>query len=112
MTPIIDIGEMVIATDKTDYLLQPSFAAMTRIGTPQQIVAVYTLLNGAETQELMHRAALAYGTIPDWLITLMRKPAFGRNILSTSMMVIQACCEEDVEELIGDWRPGRRGVVY
>ncbi|OTA14326.1 hypothetical protein Xbed_03694 [Xenorhabdus beddingii] len=28
------------------------------------------------------------------------------------MMVIQACCEEDVEELIGDWRPGRRGVVY
>ncbi|SFN90005.1 DUF6246 family protein [Xenorhabdus japonica] len=112
MTPIIDIGEMVISTDKTDYLLRPSFAAMTRIGTPKQIVETYTLLNGAETQELINRALVAYGTLPDWLIKLMRKPVFGRSILSTSIIVVQACCNDDVEELIGEWRPGQKGVVY
>ncbi|MBI6547268.1 DUF6246 family protein [Xenorhabdus lircayensis] len=112
MTPILDIGEMVISTDKSDFLLCPSLAAMNRIGTPQQIVEVYTLLNGAETQELINRAMLAYGSVPDWLIKSMRKPAFGRNILSTSMRVIQACCEEDADELIGEWRLGQRGLVY
>ncbi|WP_237387148.1 DUF6246 family protein [Xenorhabdus sp. Sc-CR9] len=112
MTPIIEIGEMVISTDKRDFSLSPSFSSMTRIGTPQQIVDAYTLLNGAETQSLINRAVLAYGTVPDWLIRLMRKPAFGRVILSTSMRVIQACCEDDVDELIGEWRPGRRGIVY
>ncbi|KLU16513.1 MULTISPECIES: DUF6246 family protein [Xenorhabdus] len=112
MTPIIDIGEMIISTDKRDFFLRPSFAAMTRIGTPHQIVATYTFLNGAETQELINRALAAYGTLPDWLIKLMRKPAFGRNVLSTAMIVIQACCNDDAEELIGEWRPGRKGVVY
>ncbi|PHM23702.1 DUF6246 family protein [Xenorhabdus ehlersii] len=112
MTPIIDIGEMVISTDKTDYLLRPSFSAMTRIGTPRQIVETYTFLNGAETQELINRALVAYGTLPDWLIKLMRKPVFGRAILSASMIVIQACCEEDADELIGEWRPGRKGIIY
>ncbi|MGJ0579221.1 DUF6246 family protein [Xenorhabdus bovienii] len=112
MTPIFEIGEMVIATDKADFLFRPSFSAMTRIGTPQQIVGAYTLLNGAETQELINRAVMAYGSLPDWLIKLIRKPVFGRNILSTAMMVIQACCEDDAEELIGEWKPGRRGVVY
>ncbi|MDX7999352.1 hypothetical protein FE394_09080 [Xenorhabdus sp. Reich] len=111
MTPIFEIGEMVISGDK-DYLLCPSLAAMNRVGTPQQIVEAYTLLNGAEAQELINRAILAYGTVPDWLIELMRKPAFGRVILSTSMRVIQACCEDDADELIGEWRPGRRGIVY
>ncbi|CDG20003.1 putative Gp17 [Xenorhabdus poinarii G6] len=112
MTPIIDIGEMVISTDKSDFLLRPSLVAMTRIGTPKQIVDAYTLLNGAETQSLINRAMLAYGSVPDWLIKIMRKPAFGRNILSTAMMVIQACCEDDADELIGEWRPGRRGIIY
>ncbi|MBD2816619.1 hypothetical protein ID850_18170 [Xenorhabdus sp. Flor] len=112
MTPILDIGEIVISTDKSDFLFRPSLAAMTRIGTPKQIVDVYTLLNGAETQSLVNRAMLAYGSVPDWLIRMMRKPAFGRNILSTAMMVIQACCDEDTDELIGEWRPGQRGIVY
>ncbi|MDE9448694.1 DUF6246 family protein, partial [Xenorhabdus bovienii] len=55
MTPILDIGEMVISTDKSDFLLSPSLSAMTRIGTPKQIVDAYTLLNGAETQSLINR---------------------------------------------------------
>ncbi|MBD2779215.1 DUF6246 family protein [Xenorhabdus szentirmaii] len=111
MTPIFEIGEMVISGDK-DYLLCPSLAAMNRFGTPQQIVEAYTLLNGAEVQALINRATLAYGAVTDWLIKLMRKPAFGRVILSTSMRVIQACCEEDADELIGEWKPGRKGMVY
>jgi hypothetical protein len=109
---MIEIGEMVISSDKKDFYLSPSFAAMSRLGAPRQIVDIYTLLNGAETQALIQRAMLVYGTVPDWLIKLMRKPVFGRRILSASMWVIQACCEEDTEDLIGKWRPGKHSVVY
>ncbi|MDU3365611.1 MAG: DUF6246 family protein, partial [Proteus mirabilis] len=41
MTPILEIGEMVISTDKNDYLFRPSFINMTRIGEPKQIVSAY-----------------------------------------------------------------------
>ncbi|WP_340608088.1 DUF6246 family protein [Xenorhabdus bharatensis] len=112
MTPMLEIGEMVISTEKKDFSLSPSFAAMTRLGTPRQIVEAYTVLNGAKAQALIQRAMLAYGTLPDWLITLMGKPVFGRPVLSTAMSVIQACCEEEIDALIGEWRPGQKGMVY
>ncbi|PHM37192.1 DUF6246 family protein [Xenorhabdus innexi] len=112
MTPILEIGEMVISTAKNDFLLRPSFAAMTRLGTPRQIVEAYTVLNGAPAQALVQQAMQAYGTLPDWLLTHMHKPVFGRPVLSTAMAVIQACCEEDTDALTGEWHPGQRGVVY
>ena len=68
MTPILEIGEMVISTDKKDYLFRPSFINMTRIGEPKQIVSAYGQLNGTEVQELITRAVMNYRVIPEWLI--------------------------------------------
>lgn len=54
----------------------------------------------------------AYGRIPEWLIRTLRKPVYGRKILSAAMHVMQACCDDDITPLVGEWRPGKRGIVY
>ena len=41
MTALTDIGELFISDSREggkDYLLRPSFEAMTRIGTPEEII--------------------------------------------------------------------------
>lgn len=112
MTPITEIGEMLISDTKNDYFFRPSFAAMSRIGSPAEIVATYATLNGYEVAQIVSAAQSAYGQIPAWLVKTLRKPAFGRKILSAAMAVMQACCDDDVTPLVGEWRPGKRGIVY
>lgn len=112
MTPILEIGEMVISTDKKDYLFRPSLINMTRIGEPKQIVSAYGQLNGTEVQDLITRAVMNYRVIPEWLIKVISKPTYGRNILQTAMIVMQACCDDDCSEIIGEWKSGKRGIIY
>lgn len=112
MTPITEIGEMLISDTKKDYFFRPSFAAMTRIGGPSEIVEAYATLNGYEVAQVVAMAQDAYGKIPEWLIKTLRKPVYGRKILSAAMHVMQACCDDDITPLAGEWRPGKRGIVY
>ncbi|HEK2895933.1 TPA: hypothetical protein SMT94_000004 [Proteus mirabilis] len=112
MTPMLEIGEMVISTDKTDYFFRPSFANMTRIGDPKQIVDIFALLNGIEIQNLLRQATMNYQKIPDWLFKMINKPVYGRNILQLAMLVMQSCCNDECDEIIGEWKPGKRGLVY
>ncbi|TCW00387.1 DUF6246 family protein [Biostraticola tofi] len=112
MTPLTEIGEMLISDTKRDYFIRPSFANMSRIGSPGDIVQAYSILNGAEVTQIISAAMGAYRSIPEWLIKALNKPAFGRKVLSTSMLVMQSCCDEDITSLIGEWRPGHSGIVY
>lgn len=112
MTPMLEIGEMVISTDKKDYFFRPSFANMTRIGDPKQIVDIFALLNGIEIQNLLRQATMNYQKIPDWLFKMINKPVYGRNILQLAMLVMQSCCNDECDEIIGEWKPGKRGLVY
>ncbi|WP_235845395.1 DUF6246 family protein [Morganella psychrotolerans] len=63
-------------------------------------------------QQIIASAVDAYGTVPEWLITLLNKPVYGRSILSSAMNVMQACCDDDCSEIIGEWRPGKSGIMY
>lgn len=112
MTPITEIGEMLISDAKNDYFFRPSFAAMTLIGGPAEIVEAYATLNGYEVAQVVSMAQDAYGKIPEWLVKTLRKPVYGRKILSAAMHVMQACCDDDITALVGEWRPGKRGIVY
>ncbi|WP_395303251.1 DUF6246 family protein [Pectobacterium polonicum] len=112
MTPITEIGEMLISDTKNDYFFRPSFAAMTRIGSAAEIVESYATLNGYEVAQMVTMAQDAYGKIPEWLIKTLRKPVYGRKILSAAMHVMQACCDDDITPLVGEWRPGKRGIIY
>ncbi len=132
MNPMVEIGEMLISDRYTDYFFRPSFTAMTRIGSPAEIVNAYAVLNGAEAHKfvglmmlaikhaqrisLLRRVAYnsitgnAYGD-DSWLFSAIRRMA-SRGLLSSAMHVMQSCCDEDVTPLIGEWRAGKKGVIY
>ncbi|HDU4781943.1 TPA: hypothetical protein RFT84_003745 [Klebsiella aerogenes] len=113
MTALIDIGEISVSDSRDggqDYLLRPSFEAMTRIGTPAEIVRVYAIIHGSDVAKLLEACTDTLRRIPDWL-----SPSFNRSaekVLSTCMHVLQACCEDDMTPMIGEWKGWRHCVVY
>lgn len=115
MTPLKEIGECLITLGNEDYFFRPSFANMTRIGDPQEIVRTFYELHNDSLTPLLNRAIEAYGVIPDWLIKHVAKPHFAKGALMSAMTVLQACCDRDVSPLTGEIVPGksgRWGMVY
>nr|DAZ58998.1 MAG TPA: hypothetical protein [Caudoviricetes sp.] len=83
---------------------------MTRVGTPVEIVHTYATIHGNDVAQLIQVCAGAIGGIPAWL-----SPSFNRaaeKLLSMSMQVLQACCEDDLTPMIGEWKGWSRYVVY
>ena len=113
MTALTDIGELSVSdsrADGEDYLLRPSFEAMTRIGSPAEIVQTYATIHGNDVAQFIEVCAGTLGRFPEWL-----SPSFNRaaeRLLSTCMHVLQACCEDDLTTMIGEWKGWRRCVVY
>ncbi|EMN0309704.1 hypothetical protein RJO30_002250 [Enterobacter hormaechei] len=113
MIPLTDIGEVVLSSRKDgdkEYLLRPSFAAMTRIGSPEEIVAAYATIHGSDVQDLIAACASNLGRLPEWLSPQLYRMA--EKILSVSMQVVQACCEDDLTPIIGEWKGWSRYIVY
>lgn len=107
MTPYKEIGECLITAGEDEYFFRPSFAAMSRIGEPQEIVHTFADLHNDELTPLIERAADAYGHVPAWLIEHIRSCSYGKRALMAAMTVMQACCEDDLSDLIGELRPAR-----
>ncbi|EBG0542797.1 hypothetical protein FIG92_11940 [Salmonella enterica subsp. enterica] len=101
MDALTDIGEMVISTRDDDYFLRPSFIAMTRIGSPDEIVAAYTTLNGGDAAGMFSGALEVFGEVPAWMVASVA-PAVSRRMVDAAMTVIQACCNRDVAPLVGE----------
>ncbi|WP_038910944.1 DUF6246 family protein [Dickeya dadantii] len=115
MTPLKAIGECVISTRQRDYLLRPSFAAMTRIGEPAEVVRAFYDLHNDEARQLIERAIDAYGTAPAWLITHVSRPIFSRQAVLAAITVLAACCDTDCSALTGELVPrktGKDGVIW
>lgn len=107
MTPYKEIGECLITAGEDEYFFRPSFAAMSRIGEPQEIVQAFADLHDDELSPLIERATEAYGHVPAWLIEHIRSCSYGKRALMAAMTVMQACCEDDLSALIGELRPAR-----
>lgn len=107
MTPYKEIGECLITVGEDEYFFRPSFAAMSRIGDPQEIVQTFADLHNDELTPLIERATDAYGHVPAWLIEHIRNCSYGKRALMAAMTVMQACCEDDLSGLIGELRPAR-----
>ncbi|MBE5683532.1 DUF6246 family protein [Pantoea agglomerans] len=107
MTPYKEIGECLITAGEDEYFFRPSFAAMSRIGEPQEIVQTFADLHHDELTPLIERATEAYGHVPAWLIEHIRSCSYGKRALMAAMTVMQACCEVDLTDLIGEFRPAR-----
>lgn len=111
-TPLTEIGEMRISLSDRSFFFKPSFRAMNEIGTPKEIVEVYAKLNGIDyVAPLQHVEYLPFGAQMQVMKTIS-KPVYGRHVLSAAYIVMQSCCEDDISELIGGWKPTPRGVRY
>ena len=107
MTPYKEIGECLITAGEDEYFFRPSFAAMSRIGEPQEIVQTFADLHHDEITPLIERANAVYGHVPAWLIEHIRRCNYGKRALMAAMTVMEACCESDLSALIGEFRPAR-----
>lgn len=111
-TPLTEIGEMRISLSDRSFFFKPSFRAMNEIGTPKEIVEVYTRLNGIDyVAPLQYVEYLPFGAQMQVMKTIS-KPVYGRHVLSAAYIVMQSCCEDDISVLIGGWKPTPRGVRY
>lgn len=63
MIPFTEIGEMLISDADRDYFFRPSFANMSRIGSPAAIVERFAELHTSDAPRLLEAAMEAYGTI-------------------------------------------------
>ncbi|QDL32375.1 DUF6246 family protein [Serratia liquefaciens] len=109
MTPMTEIGEMVISDSDRDYFFRPSFANMTRIGSPAAIVERFAELHTSDAPRLLESAIEAYGSVPGWLLAHINAPSFSSDAIFAGMIVLQACCDDDISALVGELRPSKRG---
>ncbi|MFK8259107.1 DUF6246 family protein [Erwinia sp. AnSW2-5] len=109
MTPYKEIGECLITAGEDEYFFRPSFAAMSRIGEPQEIVQAFYDLHNDEVTPLLQRGLDAYGTIPAWLLAHVSRREIGKPATLAAMSVLAACCERDLSRLIGEIIPGKSG---
>ncbi|WP_439212491.1 DUF6246 family protein [Duffyella gerundensis] len=109
MTPQKEIGECLISVGDNDYFFRPSFAAMSRIGEPQEIVQAFYDLHNDEVTPLLQRAVDAYGAIPAWLIKHAGRKQTNKAAIMAAMTVLSACSESDVSRLTGEIIPGKSG---
>lgn len=109
MIPFTEIGEMLISDADRDYFFRPSFANMSRIGSPAAIVERFAELHTSDAPRLLEAAIGAYGEIPGWLLTHINVPSFSSDAIYAGMIVMQACCDEDISALVGELRPSKRG---
>lgn len=109
MIPFTEIGEMLISDAQHDYFFRPSFANMTRIGSPAAIVERFAELHTSDAPRLLEAAIKAYGEVPGWLLAHINAPSFSSDSIYAGMIVMQACCKEDISSLVGELRPSKRG---
>ncbi|RZV01081.1 UNVERIFIED_ORG: hypothetical protein EOZ59_1019 [Serratia quinivorans] len=109
MTPMTEIGEMVISDTDRDYFFRPSFGNMTRIGSPAAIVERFAELHASDAPRLLEDAITSYGDVPGWLLAHINAPSFSSDAIYAGMIVMQACCDDDISSLVGELRPSKRG---
>lgn len=109
MTPMKEIGELLITCGDRDFFFRPSFANMTRIGDPGEIVAAFYALHHDEVSALLERAMTSYGHIPEWIVQHIKYSTYGRAAMLAAGTVLEACCDDDISVLIGEFRPARIG---
>lgn len=76
MTPKTEYGEFTVNTRNNEYIFSPSFNAMTNIGSPSEIVDIFTILSGSVVSDaisLLATYSLNGGSNSNWLLKYLKK---------------------------------------
>ncbi|QLB40794.1 DUF6246 family protein [Mannheimia pernigra] len=112
LTPISEIGEMLVSVENRDFLFKPSFKNIYKIGSPKEIVEIYALLYGKEIRERLPYILTKSELHQSFFWSLLNSPVFGRKILQNAILVMSCCCDDDISSLIGEWLPSKSGIKY
>lgn len=105
MEPITEIGQAVVHLQGKDLFFNPSFLAMTRIGSPEEIIDYFVKVHGGHYPQ----------NIPSnpHILKIVQSTVYGKDVLSAAVIIAQACCEEDIGYLVGGYKFTSRGkLVY
>ncbi|EBY6401612.1 hypothetical protein D5O63_26005, partial [Salmonella enterica subsp. enterica serovar Abony] len=94
MKAITYIGQAVIRAGDKEIFLNPSFLAMSRIGTPEQIVDVFVKVHAGHYPK--HR-------ISDPQILKAANASCFAEMAAAAANVVKRCSEGDVAEVIGSY---------
>ncbi|EFQ8851059.1 hypothetical protein H0F83_004436 [Salmonella enterica subsp. enterica serovar Kedougou] len=94
MKAITDIGQAVIRAGGKELFLNPSFLAMSRIGTPEQIVDAFVKVHAGHYPK--HRIA-------DPQILKAANARCFADMAAAAANVVRHCSEVDVAEVIGSY---------
>ncbi|KAF2282425.1 hypothetical protein GH714_044110 [Hevea brasiliensis] len=110
---LTEIGEMIIGCNDKQWFLKPSLRAMINIGSPQDIVHTYAVLNGLDVRNAIEQCMNVFGgVVPVYVAKAINTKHYQRSILSAAQVVMQSCCDEDLTLMVGGWKNGKRGMVY
>ncbi len=110
---LTEIGEMIIGCNDQQWFLKPSLRAMINIGSPQDIVHTYAVLNGLDVRNAIEQCMNVFGgVVPVYVAKAISTKHYQRSILSAAQVVMQSCCDEDLTLMVGGWKNGKRGMVY
>ncbi|WP_322746292.1 DUF6246 family protein [Rouxiella badensis] len=107
MTPLREIGECVISAGNEDYFFRPSFANMTRIGSPQEIVQAYGDLHNDEVKKMTLGLIASIGCLPVWFLRYADTCSGVQRALVAAMSIMSACADRDVTTLTGEIIPAK-----
>lgn len=116
MTPLTDIGEMRLSEVEeggADYFFKASFDAMTAIGKPSEIVAIFSLIHGSEIQKVIDKVSRYPLAIQAHMLEVLgRRPS--DDLLASAMHVMRCCYkgDGDLSILIGEWKGWEDKVEY
>jgi hypothetical protein len=91
-----EIGQIQIGFSGKDYFFNPSLLAMTRIGAPGEIIDHYVKVHGGHYPQNPPLNAM--------LMKIINSPVYGRAMLSSALIIMQACSDDDVTLLAGEFR--------
>lgn len=94
MKAITDIGQAVIRAGGKEIFLNPSFLAMSRIGTPEQIVDAFVKVHAGHYPK--HRIA-------DPQILKAANARCFADMAAAAASVVKHCSEGDIAEIIGSY---------
>lgn len=100
MKAITDIGQVVIRASGKEIFLNPSFLAMSRIGSPEQIVDAFVKVHAGHYPK--HR-------ISDTQILKAANARCFAEMAASAANVVRHCSEGDVAELIGSYSVNAAG---
>ncbi|MDX3991205.1 DUF6246 family protein [Pasteurella multocida] len=105
-------GEFSLSFNNKEYIFKPSFKNIAKIGTPTDIVNVYSVLFGKEVTFLLNESLKANKDVQAYALNIAFSPVLGRKILSCALTILNACNDSDLSGIFGYYKPSNKGIVY